>query len=75
MILSSIKIAEDKQGIVVRFYNVGSATEKFKLRTYRGFKIYKADLKEDKIKEIKNKGDKISLTARKGEVLTLYFAI
>ncbi|MCX7763040.1 MAG: glycosyl hydrolase-related protein [Candidatus Kryptonium sp.] len=75
MILSSIKIAEDKEGIVVRFYNVRDATEKFKLKTYRSFKIYKADLKEDKIKEIKSNGAKASLTARKGEVLTLYFAI
>lgn len=75
IVLSSIKIAEDRKGIVVRLFNVGQHSEKFKIRFYRRFKVYKSNLKEDKISEVKIFNNEAQLIAKRGEILTLYLLL
>ncbi len=74
LVLSSIKIAENKDGVIARFYNVSKGGEKFEIKTYRNFRIFTANLKEEKIGEVKTNEDenKTKLTARGGEIITLY---
>ncbi len=74
VVLSSIKIAEDKGGIIIRLYNISDNDERLNLKLYRDFEIYIANLREDKIKKVKSNNGEVNLTIGKHAILTLYLS-
>ncbi len=73
---SIIKVAEDKNGIILRVFNTENKTEKFTVNTKFNYKnLYESDLSEDNLTKIDGCNNNIIAEILPYKIKTLYFEI
>lgn len=75
LVVSAVKVAENKRSVVVRVYNTTSRNVEGRVRLYKPFsKAYLVDLKEEPLEEAKPGSDGwIRLNVKGGKIVTLRF--
>ncbi len=75
LVLSCIKKAEDREGVVVRVFNPSSATAKGTLVLTPAFgAVYALNINEERLAEMPVNGRRVKITAPAGRIVTLELA-
>mgnify|MGYP000203286221 CR=1 FL=1 len=75
LVVSTVKPAENKRGVIVRFYNITDREAEGRVKLYKPFsKAYLTSLNEQPIKEVKPDPDGyLRLKVRGGKIVTIRF--
>jgi alpha-mannosidase len=74
LVISAIKAAEEGDGLIVRFYNIGDDDVEGRLRLYRQFhKAALVNMKEEEIEVLGEDDKEIALEVRGKQIVTLRF--